>query len=73
MIETLNYNNCLVNADLIINKEQIFVIEAAPRPSGHNLHNVFVPLATDIDIAEEYIKFLLGAKYNFIPTRIDSN
>lgn len=71
VIETLNYNNCLVNADLIINKEQIFVIEAAPRPSGHNLHNVFVPLATDIDIAEEYIKFLLGAKYNFIPTRIE--
>lgn len=70
VVETLHYNNCLINADLIINKDEIFVIEAAPRPSGHNLHNVFVPLATGIDIAEEYVKFLLGEQYNFIPHSI---
>lgn len=70
VVEVLDYNDCLVNADLIINDSEIFVIEAAPRPSGHNLHNVFVPLATDIDIAEEYIKFLLGEPYNFIAKAI---
>lgn len=70
VVEVLDYNDCLVNADLIINDSEIFVIEAAPRPSGHNLHNVFVPLATDIDIAEEYIKFLLGEQYNFIAKTI---
>ncbi len=70
VVEVLDYNDCLVNADLIINDSEIFVIEAAPRPSGHNLHNVFVPLATDIDIAEEYIKFLLGEHYNFIAKAI---
>lgn len=70
VVEVLDYNDCLVNADLIINDSEIFVIEAAPRPSGHNLHNVFVPLATDIDIAEEYVKFLLGEHYNFISKAI---
>lgn len=70
VVEVLDYNDCLVNADLIINDSEIFVIEAAPRPSGHNLHNIFVPLATDIDIAEEYIKFLLGEQYNFIAKAI---
>ncbi len=61
----LGYNDCLLNADLIINDDEVFVIEIAPRPSGHNLHNVFVPEATGIDIAEEYIKFLLDEPYEF--------
>lgn len=61
----LTYECCLVNADLIINEDTVFVIEAAPRPSGHNLHNVFVPRATGIDIAEEYIKLLLGKNFCF--------
>lgn len=65
VVERLEYNNCLLNADLIINANDIFVIEIAPRPSGHNLHNVFVPQATGIDIAEEYIKFLLGETFSF--------
>jgi carbamoylphosphate synthase large subunit len=63
--KALDYNNCLLNADLIINDDEVFVIEIAPRPSGHNLHNVFVPEATGIDIAEEYIKYLLNKSYEF--------
>lgn len=65
VFQQLQYDCCLVNADLIIKEEQIFVIEAAPRPSGHNLHSVFVPLATGIDIAGEYIKLLKGETYCF--------
>ena len=65
MVRELGYNDCLLNADLIINDDEVFVIEIAPRPSGHNLHNVFVPEATGIDIAEEYIKFLLDEPYEF--------
>lgn len=65
VVECLGYNDCLMNVDLIINEKEVFVIEIAPRPSGHNLHNVFVPLATGVDIAREYIKFLLGKEYSF--------
>lgn len=65
VVKALNYDNCLLNADLIINDDEVFVIEIAPRPSGHNLHNVFVPLATGIDIAEEYIKYLLDKPSKF--------
>lgn len=71
VVKALEYNNCLVNADLIINDREVFAIEAAPRPSGHNLHNVFVPLSTKVDIAEEYIKYLLGEPYNFITSEIE--
>lgn len=65
VVDCLGYNDCLLNVDLIINEKEVFVIEIAPRPSGHNLHNVFVPLATGVDIAREYIKFLLGKEYCF--------
>lgn len=70
VVKVLNYDDCLLNADLIINEDEVFVIEIAPRPSGHNLHNVFVPMATGIDIAEEYIKFLLGKTYIFETDKI---
>lgn len=70
VVAELEYDNCLLNADLIINDQEIFVIEMAPRPSGHNLHNVFVPEATGIDIAEEYIKFLLDQRFCFETDKI---
>lgn len=65
VVKALNYDNCLVNADLIIQGNEVFVIEISPRPSGHNLHNVFVPYATGVDLAEEYIKYLLEKEYSF--------
>lgn len=68
--KALDYDNCLLNADLIINDKEIFVIEIAPRPSGHNLHNVFVPEATGIDIGEEYLNYLMGKEFNFVPSKI---
>lgn len=69
-VSALSYNNCLLNADLIVNEEQVFLIEMAPRPSGHYLHDVFVPAATGIDLAEEYIHFLMDEKYNFSPKTV---
>lgn len=68
----LEYDNCLLNADLIINEKEIFVIEIAPRPSGHNLHSIFVPQATGIDIAGEYIKYLMEEKCQFETKEIRS-
>lgn len=67
---TLGYNDCLLHADIIVNDEKIFVIEMSPRPSGHSLHNLFVPLVTGVDPIEEYVKFLLGEGYSFKPLYI---
>ena len=70
VVKLLHYNDCLFHADIIISSDQEFLIEMAPRPSGHNLHNVFVPLAVGIDLAEEYIHFLLGKEYHFVSNTI---
>lgn len=56
----LEYDNCLVNVDMIINDEDVFIIEMAPRPSGHSMHSIFVPACTGVDMIAEYLKFLLG-------------
>lgn len=60
-------DNCLINADIIVNNNGLFVIEIAARPSGHYLHDMFVPLCTGIDMASEYIKFQIGKEYTFKP------
>lgn len=65
VVAILHYNNCFVQADVIVKDDRIFVIEIAPRPSGHYIYNCFEPLAIGVNIADEYIKFLMGEWYSF--------
>ena len=68
-VNTLELQECLLHADLIRTKDGPFMIEMSARPSGHNLHNLFTPLCTGVDVAEEYIKHRMGFEYNFIPQK----
>lgn len=69
-VNVLEYDNCLVNADMIVNSDEVFIIEMAPRPSGHSMHSVFVPLTTGVDMIEEYIKYMHGEEYCFIAEKV---
>lgn len=71
-VKALKLNNCLFHADLMIEEGHIFAIELSARPSGHYLHNIFTPMATGIDEAEEYIKFMSGQPYSFTPQETKS-
>ena len=68
-VKTLELQECLLHADLIRTKDGPFMIEMSARPSGHNLHNLFTPLCTGVDVAEEYIKHRMGLENNFIPEK----
>lgn len=67
VINCLGLQECLLHSDLIRADMGPFVIELSARPSGHNLHNLFTPLCTGIDLAEEYMKYRLGMPFRFIP------
>lgn len=68
-VRTLELQECLLHADLIRTEDGPFMIEMSARPSGHNLHNLFTPLCTGVDVAEEYIKHRMGLGCNFVPEK----
>lgn len=67
VIKVMKLNECLLHADIIRSAEGPFAIELSARPSGHNLHNLFTPMCTGVDMAEEYIKYRMGLPYSLTP------
>ncbi|MBR6257086.1 MAG: ATP-grasp domain-containing protein [Lachnospiraceae bacterium] len=64
----LGLTDCVMHADIIRTAEdEPFVIELSPRPSGHNLHNLFTPLASGVDEVDAFIRYVLGMPCSFIP------
>ncbi len=66
-VACLGLRECLLHADIIRSAKGPFAIELSARPSGHNLHNLFTPLCTGVDMAGEYIKYRMGIPCDFAP------
>ena len=71
-VACLGLGECLVHGDIIRGEAGPFLIELSARPSGHHLHDLFTPLCTGIDLAEEYMKYRMGLSYRFAPGKVRS-
>lgn len=58
--QSIGMDDCLLHCDLMVGQNQLNIIEISARPSGHNLHNLFSPLATGVDLIEAYIDYMEG-------------
>ena len=67
VVEALGLKDCLIHADVMYLRRKMHVIELSARPSGHNLHNLFTPMATGIDMCREYLAYMSGKHHNFEP------
>lgn len=56
-LQALGIENSVFHADILRNENGFFMIEMSARPSGHNLHNLFTPMATGIEVIKEYIHY----------------
>jgi biotin carboxylase len=57
VMKIMKLDNILLHADIIYDGNDVFLIEIGARPSGHNLHDLFTPIVTGIDMISEFIKF----------------
>ncbi len=57
--DAMGYDDCLIQSDIIVNDDDVFIIEISPRPSGHYIYDKFVPFVTGIDMTKEYINYMV--------------
>lgn len=55
LTKVIKLDNGIVHADIIYDGAALFVIEMAPRLSGHRLQDVFTPMVTGVDMISEFI------------------
>ncbi|WP_169752167.1 ATP-grasp domain-containing protein [Campylobacter mucosalis] len=67
-VAILGIKNSLLNADVIIKDDgSVFIIELAPRPSGHYLSSVFLRLVTGVSLVDEWLNFMQNLPFDFTP------
>lgn len=70
VVQELGLDHSIIHGDIMVNAENIFLIEISGRPSGHHLHDILVPLATNVDLIKEYLNYILGMEYNVVQHQI---
>ncbi|MCI8371398.1 MAG: ATP-grasp domain-containing protein [Lachnospiraceae bacterium] len=60
LIAAIQLEDGIVHADLMKEEQGLFIIELSARPSGHRLHDIFVPMVTGIDMISEFIRYTKG-------------
>ena len=60
IVSLLGFENCIIHCDLMWSGHDFKVIEISARPSGHNLHNLFTPIVTGVNMIDCFIDMCEG-------------
>lgn len=67
----LGLKNCLIHADLVITRNRIFMMGLSVSLSGNSVYDVFIPTASGVDMAEQYLRSRIGAPYSYQPVKTE--
>ncbi|MDE6026002.1 MAG: ATP-grasp domain-containing protein [Lachnospiraceae bacterium] len=65
LVAAIKLDNGIIHADIIYDESELFVVEMSARPSGHRLHDIFVPMVTGIDMISEFINYVQNGHVSF--------
>lgn len=63
--KTAKLDNCLINADVLVDNGKIYIIEMAGRPAGYFISKKIIPAVTGVNFLLEGIKLALNKKCDF--------
>ncbi len=69
-VKAMELNDCLIHVDVLVSKDELFIVELSGRPSGHHLHNKFTIYATGYDMIDNYINYQVNGQSTF---NVESN
>lgn len=67
LCEILSLKDCLLHADICILGRKVNCIEVSACPAGRHVYDELIPMATGVDVAEQYIRHMSGESHNFHP------
>jgi len=65
--EVIGLKDCMLHADLCILGRTINAIEISASPAGRHVYDELIPMATGVDPAEQYLRYMSGAAHYFQP------
>ncbi len=67
LCEVIGFRECLLHADICIQGRTVNVIEISASPAGRHVYDELIPMATGVDMAEQFIRYMAGDSHVFQP------
>ncbi len=67
LCEVTGIKECMLHADICVLGREINAIEISASPAGRHVYDEFIPMATGVDPAEQFLRYMSGQSHYFEP------
>ena len=67
LCEVLGLKDCMLHADVCILGRTVNAIEVSASPAGRHVYDELIPMATGVDMSEQYLRYMSGGAHCFQP------